>query len=86
VSGIRFLAGDQMRKPKNISIFIILLALISVGCSMIPSQGSSLTSVELADLGPAPELENDIWLNVDHPLRLADLRGKVVLIDMWTYG
>ena len=40
----------------------------------------------LPDLGPAPELTNDTWLNVDAPLRLADLRGKVVLIDMWTFG
>ncbi len=40
----------------------------------------------LPDLGPAPELTNDIWLNVDAPLRLADLRGKVVAIDMWTFG
>jgi hypothetical protein len=34
----------------------------------------------------APELENDVWLNTDGPLRLANLRGKVVLIDMWTFG
>jgi hypothetical protein len=40
----------------------------------------------LPDLGPAPELTNDTWLNVDAPLRLSDLHGKVVLIDMWTFG
>ena len=42
--------------------------------------------VALPNLGPAPELQNEIWLNTDHPLRLADLRGSVVLIDMWTFG
>jgi hypothetical protein len=42
--------------------------------------------VALQNLGPAPELQNEIWLNTDHALRLADLRGSVVLIDMWTFG
>jgi hypothetical protein len=41
---------------------------------------------DLPDLGEAPELNNEVWLNTDRPLRLADLRGKVVLIDMWTFG
>lgn len=40
----------------------------------------------LPDLGPAPEFVNEVWLNTDKPLRLADLRGKVVAVDMWTFG
>ncbi len=36
----------------------------------------------------APEFEGGLdWLNTGgEPLRLADLRGKVVLLDFWTYG
>jgi thiol-disulfide isomerase/thioredoxin len=41
---------------------------------------------DLKDLGPAPELENTVWLNTEGPLRLSDLQGKVVLLDMWTFG
>jgi hypothetical protein len=40
----------------------------------------------LPNLGAAPELTNDVWLNVEQPLRLVDLRGKVILLDMWTFG
>jgi thiol-disulfide isomerase/thioredoxin len=35
---------------------------------------------------PAPEFPADMeWLNTGGPLRLADLRGKLVLFDFWTY-
>ena len=47
---------------------------------------STAPEVALPNYGPAPELTNDVWLNTDQPLRLAGLRGQVVLIDMWTFG
>ena len=37
------------------------------------------------DYGPAPEFNNDIWLNTDKPLKIADQKGKVVLIEFWTF-
>jgi thiol-disulfide isomerase/thioredoxin len=77
-----------------------LLTLILVGCSaqQVSSSNESDTMppteeptampkvASLPDLGPAPELTNDIWLNVDSPLRIADLQGKVVIVEMWTFG
>jgi hypothetical protein len=45
-----------------------------------------LNRSDLPDLGKAPELTNEVWLNTDAPLRLAELGGKVVLLDMWTFG
>jgi hypothetical protein len=34
----------------------------------------------------APEFPQDVeWFN-SRPLSLADLRGKLVLLDFWTYG
>jgi thiol-disulfide isomerase/thioredoxin len=39
----------------------------------------------LPDSGPAPDFRNDIWINSE-PLRLADLEGKVVLVEFWTFG
>jgi thiol-disulfide isomerase/thioredoxin len=35
----------------------------------------------------APEFPSDLdWLNTDRKYSLADLRGKFVLLDFWTYG
>ncbi len=43
-------------------------------------------NASLPDYGVAPELTNAVWLNSAQPIRLAELRGKVVLLDMWTFG
>lgn len=68
-----------------------IIGLFGFGCALqqaeVQSAHSSMLKItSLPDLGLAPELTNDIWLNVDSPLRLADLRGKVVLLEMWTFG
>ncbi|MEW6086461.1 MAG: redoxin domain-containing protein [Chloroflexota bacterium] len=66
------------------------IALLLVGCASNTTQPPADSFMpnppaSLPDLGLAPELTNDIWLNVDSPLRLADLRGRVVLLEMWTF-
>ena len=34
---------------------------------------------------PAPPIKSEVWLNTA-PLEWSSLRGKVVLVDMWTFG
>ena len=68
-----------------------LIALLLFGCAPRYTEAQSADSsmprlASLPDMGLAPELTNDVWLNVDAPLRLADLRGKVVIVEMWTFG
>lgn len=53
--------------------FAVLAAAGNAGASLVGKQ--------------APEFTNDTWINTDGAtLRLKDLRGKVVLIEFWTYG
>lgn len=36
---------------------------------------------------PAPEFPANLdWINVDQPLTMAGLQGKIVIFDFWTYG
>jgi cytochrome c biogenesis protein CcdA/thiol-disulfide isomerase/thioredoxin len=72
------------------------------GSAKVRSQLNALTRVRatpltkcdpnattLVDCGPAPAFKGiKAWLNTpgDRPLTLAQLRGKVVLVDFWTYS
>ena len=64
---------------------LLLFILIVTACAA-PSIQPPTGEASLPDLGAAPELAGDTWLNSPAPLRLADLHGKVVLVDMWTFG
>lgn len=47
---------------------------------------SESSQVDLQNLGQAPEFVGiSKWLNTEQPLTLAGLKGKVVLVDFWTY-
>ena len=48
---------------------------------------SGVTSVRPQARVRAPELAGDVWLNTGgRPLKLAELRGRIVLLDFWTSG
>ena len=59
-----------------------LVLAVLVGLALLWAFGSGSASL----VGKAaPEFTNDTWVNSE-PLRLKDLKGKVVLIEFWTYG
>jgi MarR-like DNA-binding transcriptional regulator SgrR of sgrS sRNA len=53
--------------------------------SSLESEESDLM-INLPDLGPAPDITNEVWLNSDTALNLEAVRGRVVLLEFWTFG
>jgi len=58
-------------------------------CMALLFLGALLAPLPVAAAGcagiPAPDIAGKPWLN-SAPLRLADLRGKAVLVEFWTLG
>jgi DNA-binding beta-propeller fold protein YncE len=73
-----------MRVLLSAVLFCLLLA---AGARAQEAKGGDEVSARERGRVRAPELEGGRgWLNTDRPLSLAGLRGKVVLLDFWTYG
>jgi DNA-binding beta-propeller fold protein YncE len=54
---------------------------------ILPVKGNDSMSSRYQGRVRAPELTGGRgWLNTDKPLSLAALKGKIVLLDFWTYG
>lgn len=62
------------------SAFTIGLALVLVIWAALPKAGVALTNG-----ATAAEVAGENWLN-STPLTLAGLKGRVVLVEFWTYG
>lgn len=73
--------GNAQREPAAAANEVQVLA---SGTIMPPT--AKPIEVDLPDLGEAPEILNETWLNTDEPMTLASVRGKVVLLEFWTFG
>jgi thiol-disulfide isomerase/thioredoxin len=82
----------QSRKSIRLGLALIVFVSISNyssdahSVSLYSQEGFEMSVQERARIR-APELSGGRgWLNTDKPLSLAGLKGKVVLLDFWTYG
>ena len=82
-----------MKIGKHVVLWIAIVGMLSILSASLKakpslvSQKGLLMSVQEKARVRAPELTGgDGWLNTDKPLSIAGLKGKVVLLDFWTYG
>jgi len=62
-------------------VFLAAVALLaSLGLAIGPATGQFIRAGT-----PAPEVAGERWIN-SAPLTTPDLRGKVVLVEFWTFG
>jgi DNA-binding beta-propeller fold protein YncE len=84
--------GLVMRKLRFgfYSICFLSLVALSLGTTKTlarPPRAEHEAEMKVLQKVRAPELTGGrSWLNTDKPLSLAQLRGKIVLLDFWTYG
>ena len=64
-----------------------LIRMILVGwCLLALSAPAHAAEIPFDGTRPAPEFPADLeWLNTGKPLTIAGLKGKLVLLDFWTY-
>jgi hypothetical protein len=56
-------------------------------CSATDEGGWTMAEGRYAGTVRAPDFPPEMdWLNVERPLSLADLRGRLVVLDFWTSG
>ncbi len=61
---------------------VALVAAITAG-ALWPSHADGQRGAGIGQ--PAPEIAGGPWINSE-PLSLGSLRGRVVLVEFWTYG
>jgi hypothetical protein len=58
---------------------------ILLGVTALLAIATGLGAEVVAPGRPAPELGSGAWINSE-PLTMRALRGRVVLVDFWTFG
>jgi hypothetical protein len=62
-----------------------LLVIAAVVCAAVSGGVVTAAGQALRPGQPAPDIAGERWIN-STPLTIAGLRGRVVLVEFWTYG
>jgi thiol-disulfide isomerase/thioredoxin len=99
LAGLSFIAETKSLRKRSVErqrnlLIGIVVGVVVVGVSVYatglsklvlsPFRSSSST-YKTSEAATAPDLADGEWINSE-PLKLKDLRGRVVLIEFWTFG
>lgn len=82
---------SRISSPTSFQRRTFLASAASVAAAVVApafthAAGPAIQAATLPDFGPAPEFTGiERWLNSE-PLTMDQLRGRVVLVDFWTYA
>jgi len=74
--------GRRERRSEmfRLATFWALIVLAVAVWTLWPKHGTAISAGR-----SAPDVAGDNWIN-SKPLAMADLKGRVVLVEFWTYG
>lgn len=69
-----------------ISLLFLILSSCQKQARSQADNGMSISESQVKSSIQAPDFPDGMeWLNTNHPISLKDLKGKIVLLDFWTY-
>ena len=85
---MRFLSTATLTVIAGLGLLLVVACRKPVAAApSAPPLPDFTTSMLLGQNAEAPEFPAGLqWLNTDRPLSMKELRGKIVLLDFWTYG
>ena len=67
---------DEIKK--KLASLLTIVAAVAFAAAIV-------SAAEAGVAMPAPEISGQSWLN-SGPLKIAELKGKVILVEFWTFG
>ena len=73
---------------RKLTVSVLLVLLLALAAAPLGAQDAAdCETFQGSPEAAAPDFPLDLdWVNASAPLTLDDLRGKIVLLDFWTYG
>ena len=71
----------------GVMLGLLLAHMLNPRSGELAAEDDMDATIKSEDRKAAPELSGaSAWINTDKPVTMAELKGKIVLLDFWTFG